>query len=70
MNYFEQITFWENYALAPKGNPPAPDPANIREASEQLQRRSQETIALLQNYVETPLPVPPSHTKSSSRESD
>ncbi|HEX7630701.1 MAG TPA: hypothetical protein VF388_01105 [Lacunisphaera sp.] len=69
MNYFEQITFWENYALAPKGNPPAPDPANIREASEQLQRRSQETIALLQNYVEAPLPGPSNQTKSPSRES-
>lgn len=54
MNYFEQITFWENYALAPRGNPPLPDPAAIKEASAQLQIRSQETIALLQTYVEDP----------------
>jgi len=52
MNYFEQITFWEAFALAPSGNPPAPSPANIREASAALQLRSQETIALLQTYVE------------------
>lgn len=56
MNYFEQITFWENFALAPKGNPPMPDPANIKEASDQLQRRSHETIQLLQEYVENPAP--------------
>ena len=52
MNYFEQITFWESYALSPSGNPPVPNPANIKEASAQLQIRSQETIALLQTYVE------------------
>jgi hypothetical protein len=54
MNYFEQITFWEAYALAPHGNPPAPDPDKIKEASAQLQARSQETIILLQKYVESP----------------
>lgn len=58
MNYFEQITFWENYALTPVGHPPAPSPANIKEASEQLQRRSQETILLLQTYVEATAPSP------------
>jgi len=70
MNYFEQITFWENYALAPKGNPPMPDPANIKEASEQLQRRSHETIALLQEFVENPSPPPARATvaKSSAAE--
>jgi len=52
MNYFEQITFWETYALTPTGDPPAPNLANIREGSVQLQRRSEETMALLQNYVE------------------
>jgi len=53
MNYFEQIMFWEGYALLPKGFPPAPDPANIEKASLSLQQRSQETIELLQTYVES-----------------
>jgi ABC-type multidrug transport system fused ATPase/permease subunit len=53
MNYFEQITFWESFALTPQGNPPALDPSNIDKASEMLQRRSMETIDLLQKYVET-----------------
>lgn len=60
MNYFEQITFWETYAFAPRGNPPAPDPAFIKEASEQLQRRTEETVAHLQHYIETePAPSAP-----------
>jgi hypothetical protein len=58
MNYFEQITFWEIFALAPSGNPPAPSPGNIKEASAQLQIRSQETIALLQTYVENSQAAP------------
>ena len=53
MNYFEQITFWEGFALTPKGNPPAPDPANIEKASAALQERSKQTIVLLQEYVES-----------------
>jgi hypothetical protein len=52
MNYFEQITFWETFALTPAGDPPVPNLANIREGSAQLQLRSEETIALLQKYVE------------------
>lgn len=52
MNYFEQITFWETYALATRGNSSVPELANIKEASAQLQIRSQETIVLLQAYVE------------------
>lgn len=52
MNYFEQITFWETYALAPDPMTGAPNHNRINEASEQLQRRSQETILLLQAYVE------------------
>lgn len=53
MNYFEQIAFWENYAIAPQGEPPMPNPANIEKASDMLQKRSKETIDLLQKYVET-----------------
>ena len=52
MNYFEQITFWEVFALRPEGNPPLPNPANIEKASQMLQERSKETIELLQKYVE------------------
>ena len=53
MNYFEQITFWETFALTPRGNPPAPDLANIEKASEMLQARANETVKMLQQYVET-----------------
>jgi len=67
MNYFEQITFWEAFALAPKGNPPMPDPANIKEASDQLQRRSHETIRLLQEYVENP---PPRTARATTKSAD
>jgi hypothetical protein len=53
MNQFEQMTFWENYALAPvMGSPPMPDPARIEKASEMLQKRTTETMELLQKYVE------------------
>ena len=52
MNYFEQITFWETFALMPQGNPPVPSPANIEKASEMLQLRSREIIDTIQKYVE------------------
>jgi hypothetical protein len=52
MTYFEQITFWENYALVPKENSGMPDPARIETASALLQRRSRDTIELLHRYVE------------------
>lgn len=52
MNFFEQITLWEGYALTPQGNPPLPNPANIERASEMLQKRAAETINVLQKYVE------------------
>ncbi len=52
MTFFEQLSFWESYALAPQGNPPAPDPARIERASAGLQERTAEIIALLQQYVE------------------
>jgi len=52
LNYFEQLTFWEVYALAPRGNPPVPDLKNVARASEQLQIRTEETIELLERYVE------------------
>ncbi|MGQ0536963.1 MAG: hypothetical protein ACT4PT_12940 [Methanobacteriota archaeon] len=59
MNHFDQMTFWEGYANFPHGNPPRPDPAAIEKASEMLQKRSRETVDLLQVYVEgngTPRP--------------
>lgn len=52
MNYFEQITFWENYALMPEGNPPAPQKSNIDKASSSLQERTKQTAELLQRLVE------------------
>lgn len=64
MNYFEQITFWENFAIAPRGDPPAPDPANIEKASAMLQMRSRETIEMLQKYVEGQLKTQKGETES------
>lgn len=52
MNFFEQITIWETYALAPVGDPPVLDPDKIETASASLQQRSTETVALLQKHVE------------------
>ena len=52
MNFFEQITYWENYAQLPRDDAPLPDPAKVEHASEMLQQRSQETIQLLQEYLE------------------
>ncbi len=56
MNHFEQMTFWEAYALTPTpgSNPPAPDPARIERASSELQDRTSTTLRLLQKYVEPP----------------
>jgi hypothetical protein len=62
MNYFEQITLWENFALTPQGNPPAISPANLDKASEMLQKRSMETIELLQKYIETKTTLPSEET--------
>lgn len=53
MNFFEQITIWDNYAGLPEGNPPKPDPTKFEKASETLQTRSSETMALVQKYTET-----------------
>jgi hypothetical protein len=53
MNYFEQITFWENYAFRQEGTPPGPSKANIEKASSALQERTNQTSQLLQKYVET-----------------
>jgi hypothetical protein len=52
MDFFEQITVWEAYAL---GAGPGGDPARIEKASKMLQQRARETIDLLQTYVEKPV---------------
>jgi hypothetical protein len=54
MNYFEQITLWENYALQPKPGADRPDPANIEAATQALQQRTAETFELFQKYLEPP----------------
>jgi hypothetical protein len=56
MNYFEQITFWEAFAVAPEGNSPALSPANIDKASEMLRKRSMETIFFNEDGAQS-LPV-------------
>jgi hypothetical protein len=66
MNYFEQITFWESFALTPQGNPPTLSPANIDKASEMLQKRSMETIEMLQKYIETETKLPSEKTDEPS----
>lgn len=55
MNHSNQLWLWSMYAV-PKGYPPQPDPASIKTASEELQKRTAETMELLQKYLETPLP--------------
>lgn len=57
MNYFEQITFWESVALTPTGMPPSINPDNVERASTMLQKRSRETIDLLQRYLEPKVDV-------------
>lgn len=51
MSYYEQITFAENYAMLPPPGSGRPSHDNIAKASEMLQKRSRETIELLQIYV-------------------
>lgn len=58
MNHSNQLWLWSMYA-APKGNPPQMDPASIRIASEELQKRTAETMELLQKYLEAPLTPQP-----------
>jgi hypothetical protein len=53
MDFFEQITVWEAYAMS--GAAPGGDPAKIEKASKMLQQRARETIDLLQTYVEKPV---------------
>jgi hypothetical protein len=52
MNYFEQITLWETYALRPQADSPLPDSGNIKTASANLQLRTSETLDLFQKYLE------------------
>ena len=51
------------FALTPQGNPPAISPANLDKASEMLQKRSMETIELLQKYIETKTTLPSEETR-------
>jgi len=51
MNYFEQMGFLENYA-GQQTETGALDPDRIEKASVLLQQRSQQTIELLQRYLE------------------
>jgi hypothetical protein len=53
MNYFEQITFCENFGLTPNDETGKPDPDRIQKASALLQQRSAETIEILQKYLKT-----------------
>lgn len=55
MTYFEQLTFCENYALTPAENTGRPDTGRLERASELLQKRSLETVEMLQKYLEFPV---------------
>ena len=55
MTYFEQLTFCENYALTPAENTGRPDIARLERASDLLQKRSLETVEMLQKYLEIPI---------------
>lgn len=53
MNYFEQLSLLQNYADMPREDAPGlRDPARMERASELLQQRSQQTMDLLQRYLE------------------
>jgi hypothetical protein len=54
MNFYEQITLWDNYAGTPEGNPPRPVPAKFEKSSEEVQERAAQTMELLEQYTETP----------------
>lgn len=53
MNYFEQITFLEGFAQIPTPGSGLLSTDHIEKASSLLQRRTEETIVLLQTYLET-----------------
>jgi hypothetical protein len=64
MNYFEQMSLLESYAGMPRDNAPGLlDPERLEKASELLQRRSQQTIELLQKYLEDE----PKRTRASAK---
>jgi ABC-type multidrug transport system fused ATPase/permease subunit len=53
MTYFEQMSLLESYAGMPRDNAPGLlDPVRIERASELFQQRAQQTIELLQKYLE------------------
>ena len=53
MNYFQQITFLSNYASLPREDAPGLlDPQRIETASALLQKRSLESVDMLQRYLE------------------
>ena len=54
MNYFEQITLCESYALTPSETTGRPDVVRMEKASELLQKRSLETVEMLQKFLEPP----------------
>lgn len=68
MNYFEQITFWDAYAFTPTGWPPALNHEHIVTASSELQRRSSEVMALLEEFTETPSKARPSDSQGTGPE--
>jgi hypothetical protein len=68
MNYFEQITFWENYAQLPPPGSGMPSHENIRTASDCLQKRSAETVVLLQMYLEDDVKKPDKKAQTSEPE--
>jgi ABC-type multidrug transport system fused ATPase/permease subunit len=66
MTYFEQMSLLETYAGMPRDNAPGLlDPARIERASELFQLRAEQTIELLQRYLEDES----KHAEKSARQS-
>jgi hypothetical protein len=72
MNFNDQIGMWEQYSMQLMGRGRG-DVNSLREASSELQRRTTETLELLQRYVEAPFSTghrkPESDNRGSSRKS-
>ncbi len=56
MNYYDQMCFLEGCAMVPLPGTNAPSVENIEKASDLLQKRTEETVALLQTYLENRSP--------------
>jgi hypothetical protein len=52
MNYFEQLGIWESFATLPTGDPPRVDPSKFKTSSDEIEKRAEAAMALLEKYTE------------------